>query len=309
VVSFNTVQNYDVQVLRITRNGKRCIDVYIMGQLIVQVEDTDPLPLTNKAGVFVRGDSTAYFTKFAAWGANGESTLQDGSFFADSIRGFITEVVAAGNLGVPSKMSLETDYDYYEFYPYMREIRVVEFDYNKAPASPLKISAGPNISSYGATLLDSNSFRAKIAVINESNFPVNLSSTFPGEVAAPYPKLLGFALKKYEPKEYKITISKARSDDAKFEIDSQWIQSYSQAKSIADFIKLNSSTLRDGKTNDVIRLEVDITPNPLLQLGDTVDIEYPDLGLSSVTHSFIIVGISQQFDGGISTRLILQEVA
>jgi hypothetical protein len=307
-VSFETVQDYDIQVLRVDRNGKRCIDLYIMGQLIVQVEDSNPLSPTNKAGVFVRGDSTAFFTKFAAWGANNESTLQDGSFFADSIRGFMTEIVAAGNLGVASKVSLEKDYDYYEFYPHMREIRVAEFDYTKFPASPLKISAGPAITLYGATILESNSFRGKVAVVNETNSPVDLASTFPGTTTAVYPKLLGYALKKFEPREYKTTISKAKSDDAKFEIDSEWIQSEGQAKDIAEFIKLNSVTLKNGKLNDIIILDVEIFANPLIQLGDTVDVIHPDLGISATTHTFVVTRISQEFNGGISTSVRLQEI-
>ncbi len=74
------------------------------------------------------------------------------------------------------------------------------------PASPLKISAGPAITLYGATILESNSFRGKVAVVNETNSPVDLASTFPGTTTAVYPKLLGYALKKFEPREYKTTI-------------------------------------------------------------------------------------------------------
>ena len=307
-VVFVEKQNYDIQILRVKNNGTNWIDFYLMGQLVLQVEDKSPLPQTTKAGCFVRGDSTVFFSKFAAWGANDESTLQDGSFFADSIRGFMTEVIAAGNMGVATKASLENDYDYYEFYPHLREIRIAEFDYTTQPASPLKIAAGASVSQYGATIMESNSFRAKVAVVNETNEPLDISSAFPGATNAVYPKLLGFTLKKFEPKEYKTTISMAKSDDAKFEIDSEWIQSVSQAKEISEFIKKNSSIIKDGKTNDPTLLDVEIFANPLLQVGDTVDISYPDLGLSYVSHSFIITSISQSFSEGITTTLRLQEV-
>jgi hypothetical protein len=308
-VSFETVQDYDIQVLRIERNKKMCLDLYIMGQLICQVEDSTPLPRTTKAGVFVAGDSTAFFSKFGAWGANDSGSLQDGAFFADSIRGFTTEVVAAGYLGAVNKPNQDNTYDYYEFYPVIREIRIEEFDYLKFPATPVKIAAGASITRYGATILSSNSFRAKIALINESTFPTSLSSSFPGTATAQYPKLIGYALKKFDAKEYKISISKARSDDAKFEVDSEWIQSYDQAKGLADFIKSKSSVVKNGKTNDVINVNVEIFSNPLVQLGDTVDVEHPDLGLSSSTHSFIVTGISQSFQDGLTTSLTLQEVS
>lgn len=309
-ISFETVQNYDIQVLRVVRNGRAFIDLYIMGQLIVQVEDTSPLSRTGtKCGVFVRGDSTAFFTKFAAWGANKESTVQDGSFFADSIRGFTTEVIASAYLGGTNKVNIETDFDYYEFYPHIREIRIEEFDFLKYPATPVKIAAGAAISQYGATILSSNSFRAKIAVVNESNFPVSMASSLPGTPTANYPKLIGYALKEFESKEYKTSISIAKADDARFELDSEWVQSYDQAKSIAEFIKSKSFTVKGGKTNDVINAEVEIFANPLIQLGDTVDVEHPDLGLSSGTHSFIVTGINQSFNEGLTTTLRLQEVS
>ena len=83
-VSFVEKQNYDMQLVRIKSGGTNWIDLYLMGQLVLQVEDKTPLAPTTMAGCFVRGDSTAFFSKFAAWGANDESTLQDGSFFADS---------------------------------------------------------------------------------------------------------------------------------------------------------------------------------------------------------------------------------
>ena len=309
-ISLETVQNYDIQVLRVVRNKRAFIDLYIMGQLIAQVEDTSPLSRDNtKCGVFVRGDSTAFFSKFAAWGANNESTVQDGSFFADSIRGFTTEVLSAAYLGATGKVNIEKDFDYYEFYPHIREIRIEEFDYLKYPATPVKISAGAAVSQYGATLLSSNSFRAKLAVVNESNFPVRMASSLPGTPTANYPKLIGYALKKYDSKEYKTSISIAKADDAKFEMDSDWVQSYDQAKSIAEFIKSKSFTVKGGKTNDVINAEVEIFANPLIQLGDTVDVEHPDLGLSSATHSFIVTGISQSFNQGLTTTLKLQEVS
>jgi hypothetical protein len=307
-VSFVEKQNYDIQVMRIKSGGTNWIDLYLMGQLVLQVEDKTPLAQTTIGGCFVRGDSTAFFSKFAAWGANDESTLQDGSFFADSIRGFMTEVIAAGSLGVPSKSSLENDYDYYEFYPHIREIRIEEFDYTQPPGSPIKIAAGASVSQYGATILESNSFRAKIAAVNETNEPLDISSSFPGTAAAGYPKLLGYTLKKFEPKEYKTTVSKSSGDDSKFEIDSEWIQSESQAKDIAEFIKVNSAIVKAGKTNDPVILDVEIFTNPLVQLGDTVDISYPDLGLSYSSHSFIITSISQSFSNGISTSIRLQEV-
>ncbi len=310
-VSFNTNTNYDIQVARYKSAGSNWINLYVMGQLILQAEDKSPLAGTTNAGVFVRGDTTAEFSKFAAWDAGEGNTLdQDDGFMADSVLGFMTNVIAQGYLSAPSKSSqVNKVYDFHEFYPMMREIRIAEFDYTKAPATPIKISAGAAISSYGAVILEATSFRGKIAAINESSYPVDLFSAFPGGQPAQYPKLLGYTLKKYENRDYTVTISDARVDDAKFELDSEWIQSLSEAKSIATFIKNNSAIEKNGKTNDSIIVQADIFSNPLLQLGDTVDIIYPALGLNSGTHSFIITGIDQSFSDGITTNIRLQEVS
>ena len=309
-ISFSSQTNYDIQIARTKRTGSNWINLYVMGQLILQAEDKSPLPLTNNAGVFVRGDSTAEFNKFAAWDTDGTDSLdQDGGFIADSSLGFMTQVIVNGSMSAPSKNTVQKKYDFFEFYPMMREIRVVEFDYTKYPATPVKIAAGAASSSYGAAILDQTSFRAKIAVINESNFPVELYSVFPGSPVAPYPKLIGNVIKKYDSREYKTTISKAKADDAKFEIDSEWIQTEQEAKDIAEFIRKQSSVVKSGKTNDAVILDLDVFTNPLIQLGDTVDVIYAPLGLNSASHSFIISGISQSFDNGISTRVRLQEVA
>lgn len=310
-VSFNTNTNYDIQVARYKSAGSNWINLYVMGQLILQAEDKSPLAPTANGGVFVRGDTTAEFSKFAAWDSGEGNTLdQDDGFMADSVLGFMTNVIAQGYLAAPSKTAqVNKVYDFHEFYPVMREIRIAEFDYTKAPATPIKISAGAAISSYGAIILEATSFRGKIAVINESSYPVDLFSAFPGGQPAQYPKLIGYTLKKYENRDYTVTISDARADDAKFELDSEWIQTLGEAKSIATFIKNNSAIEKNGKTNDAISITADIFSNPLLQLGDTVDIIYPSLGLNSGTHSFIIKGISQSFSDGISTNVKLQEVS
>ena len=309
-VSFSSETNYDIQIARTKRLGSNWINLYVMGQLILQAEDKSPLSATNVAGVFVRGDTTAEFNKFAAWDTNGTSALdQDNGSIADSALGFMTEVIMTGNMGTPTKASIGNTYDFFEFYPLMREIRVAEFDYTKFPATPIKISAGAAASSYGVAILYATAFRAKIAVINESNYPVSLYSVFPGSPSAPYPKLIGHVIKKYDSKEYKTTISTAKADEAKFDLDSEWVQSEKEAIDIAEFIKKNSSIVKSGKTNDATILDVDIFLNPLLQLGDTVDVIYGPLGLSSSSHSFIISGISQSFDNGLSTTVRLQEVA
>lgn len=309
-VSFDTAVNYDIQVARTKRLGSNWINLYVMGQLILQAEDKAPLSPTGVAGVFVRGDTTAEFNKFAAWDTNGTLALdQDNGSVADSALGFMTEVIVSGNMGIPTKASIGNTYDFFEFYPMMREIRIAEFDYTKYPATPIKISAGAASSSYGVAILYSTAFRAKIAVINESNYPVSLYSVFPGAASAPYPKLIGHVIKKYDSKEYKTTISTAKADDAKFELDSEWVQSEKEAIDIAEFIKKNSSIVKAGKTNDATILDMDIFMNPLLQLGDTVDVIYGPLGLNSSSHSFIISGISQSFENGLSTSVKLQEVS
>jgi hypothetical protein len=87
------------------------------------------------------------------------------------------------------------------------------------------------------------------------------------------------------------------------------VQSEKEAIDIAEFIKKNSSIIKAGKTNDATILDMDIFMNPLLQLGDTVDVIYGPLGLNSSSHSFIISGISQSFENGLSTSVKLQEVS
>lgn len=303
--------DYDIQVFRSIQKGLKYIDVYIQGQLVLSTIDSGSPSISNTryAGVYVRGESAAHFSKFAAWAANESGDIQATPMFSDSPRSFVADMIIADRLQNNKEIDRLEDYDYYEFYPFMREIRIADFDYTTAPALPITIALGAASSAYSAAVLEANSFRMKAVFVNDTNGTLPLGSFVPGQPSAEYPKVIGVPIKKFEPGEYSIRISNARIDDATITLESEWIQSDRQAQEIANFIKDNSSVVREGRTNDVIDLQMEVFSNPIIQLGDIVSVNHPDLGLSSASHSFIIKGISQSFDNGINTTISLREIS
>jgi hypothetical protein len=83
------------------------------------------------------------------------------------------------------------------------------------------------------------------------------------------------------------------------ELSNRWIQSKSMAVSLADWIASHWSDLVD-------EVSVEIFGNPILELGDLVDVAYDRVDAAPSTHRYWIVGISTSFESGIKTTLTLR---
>lgn len=76
-----------------------------------------------------------------------------------------------------------------------------------------------------------------------------------------------------------------RSGEKSIEIDAEWIQTYSQAQQIGRWILENQ-----GSNVEVYGLH--IYANPLIEIGDHVDIEYSERGLLPTKQRFVVESIS-----------------
>jgi hypothetical protein len=83
------------------------------------------------------------------------------------------------------------------------------------------------------------------------------------------------------------------------ELTSDWIQSQSMAQDLADWMSTHWSSGVDN-------ISVQIFGNPLIELGDIVDINYPQFNMSPDTHRYFVIGIENTFDTGLSTTLTLR---
>lgn len=85
------------------------------------------------------------------------------------------------------------------------------------------------------------------------------------------------------------------------EINSPWIQHKSMARDIGKWIRKHWST-----GSDVV--QATIFGNPLIEIGDVIDVSFARKNMSTTTHKYFVVGTSSTFKNGIETVLTLRRV-
>lgn len=85
------------------------------------------------------------------------------------------------------------------------------------------------------------------------------------------------------------------------ELSSDWIQSKGMARDLAEWMSRHWSA-------GVDEISVEVFGNPLIEIGDIVDVDYPDKHMSPATHKYFVVGTANDFESGIGTTLTLRRV-
>jgi hypothetical protein len=83
------------------------------------------------------------------------------------------------------------------------------------------------------------------------------------------------------------------------QIDSEWIQSKTTAGKIIDAV----AGAIDGFSKDIT---LEIFGNPLIQVGDIVDLTYTLNGIHNKT--YLVQSISRSFSDGLTTKLTLNKI-
>ena len=159
-----------------------------------------------------------------------------------------------------------------------------------------------------ATIVGSNidAFSMEAYVLNNSGTYTMLSD---GETK--FFKVIGDSIVKSDSFEYLDPTLTAIDKEEQFAFDSNWIQKESEAKALSDWMKTQWS-----KQQDV--LDIDIFPNPLLQIGDTVEVSYPNTNLYSSEDSsipagyssgkYVVLDITHDWSDGPSTRILCRSI-
>jgi hypothetical protein len=309
---------YNVQVVKKRKGSKMYFNVYINNELVIEeaVDDT-PLSNNNGLGLYTRGDSRASFEYVAAWGIPtvSEELTATGTvgLSVDSMLGYYSEVILSGYFREGSKSI--SDYvkgKRFDFYPFAKEIRLIDAKFNQVPAAEVFLHMGPVADAYvDYAVLYSSPFRMNFLLLNESKRIVDFSQSVDGKKAS-YPKVIGYRITQQGKKEVEKSTYAESMVPTIATIDSPWVQGKDQlqAEDLAQFILKNSGgyDIDLGFNKDPIIIECEVVSNPLLQAGDIVKIEDPTTGLSSSTNSFIITTIEQSFNNGLETVLSLREV-
>jgi hypothetical protein len=176
-----------------------------------------------------------------------------------------------------------------EFGSTAREIRKVKTVYSDRPAIPNYVRTGNN--KYANVLAQRiQPFSFEAYVLNNTSTSIPLHD---GEFASFY--VNGSRVSKSSPIEYD---TKSDTDSNNIEpliLDTSWIQSESDAKNLAEWIK--SNTLNKGRS-----IEMEVFGNPLLSPGDIISINYPLQGIGSDT-KYIITKVTTRFEEGVFTSV------
>jgi hypothetical protein len=183
-------------------------------------------------------------------------------------------------------------------YPYIREILEEDVRYKVFPSRTSKVyHSNKNVSVLNYR---PGPHGAKFTLINSSN-----SLQFLAKEAGSYSDipqsgnkdafyLWGRAVFRMDPQkiERKDEVSVRQRGEQVLELETDWIQTRSIAETMTDWIFNNVKDPRD-------RYEIDIFGNPLIEVGDSVNIIHTEINAGT----FVVSKVSHEWDNGLSTKV------
>lgn len=192
-------------------------------------------------------------------------------------------------LDVKNKASVKGQIE--EFGPVAREIRNIKIKFDQRPAEPAYASTGINkfVEIVGSTF---NHFGSNIYVLNNSGTYSPLSDGQDYDFS-----IIGPSIVKQSTQIYSSTTQNEYSTDQPITFDSQWIQSISEASQLEAWFR----KVWAGKQ---MELSLDIFGNPLLSVGDIVQVNYPYHNITA-SRKFVITAVRHSYgDGGLDTSIV-----
>lgn len=199
-------------------------------------------------------------------------------------------------------------YMFDEFGPYIHEIR--EFDVKFDPA-PVRYSYlfntnewfSANVeyyaSPFGAKFIIANTSRDNAVLHGEDRLSYAGASSGLNQVCVVLGQTLEMSDEQTVERKNEAAI-RARGEIA-VELDAEWIQTESMAEAIADW-------MHNHWGDQVDEVEVQIFGNPLIEIGDLLDVNYARQNATPATHKYFVVGVNNSFEGGITTSLVLRRM-
>lgn len=277
---------YNIQLkVNQTTNGTETYKTFklMIDNTEIFILDKDPLPTTDRVGLVAGIGTARYDYLYTSPITESEFVTKEVYNPYKSYLGQNSFLVKQFSSFILSKGSVTEEIGYMEeFGPVAREIiklsaRITSGD--NAPAIPRYpvITMNPF-----ATIVGSNidAFTMEAFVINNSGTYTMLSD---GETK--FFKVIGDSIVKSDSFEYIDPNLTDKEKQEQFAFDSNWIQKESEAKALSEWMKTQWS-----RQQTIIEMSVFF--NPLLQVGDIVEISYPKSQLYSSEDSSIPAGYS-----------------
>jgi hypothetical protein len=295
VTNINGGELYKVEIKALkVMNGtqeNRVFKIYLNGK-VIGVSDTSPIALTNKIGIASLQGTTSFDYVYTASITKEEFGKLD-SF--DAYQGFLSTnsaMVKTFSDFIFNKTNKATTAVWIkEFGPVARELRRIQGRYTNAPGYPIypSIVQNTDVTLVGAAL---DPFTMDVFVMNNTGAFTELAN---GQEKSFI--IVGAQVTPTDSFEY---IDPKLTDIDKSEqiaFDSIWIQKESEAKALADWI-----TGQWSKQQKVLSIETFI--NPLLQIGDIVEVSYPsnnlysseDVSPPTPAGKYVILSVENSYD-------------
>jgi hypothetical protein len=342
---------YDLSVEYQDIGKRRRFFLYINNNLIAEVDDEDPLPVYNNMALFVRGSSRVMFENIYALGNNysqntafkinapiasafGDSEINaNDSFMKYAVSGVVQSTYLSG---ISSAEPPAFNMYFEEFGTIMREAASFNIKYDKAyPALYAKLSPTFNrIKGYTVSGFKAGSYGAEFLVFNSTDTILNLDST-----SGNFLKIQGITFtqesntdltvdeyfsKNSNLADSEITESSLVVSPFKIKKDYQDIKlsrmSYGKKDFVLDVPYIQSQDAAENLMSWVINkimkprksVGVKIFANPMIQLGDIVNLDYINNSMdmvSSKNSRFVVYNIEYSKDqSGPSMTIFLSEV-
>lgn len=297
---------------------------YIDGRLVHSFSDPNGTLPPGTWGPFVRGHSIAAFEYFYVCNTvNGQTPDIEKSSFQHKITGGFASGFPDRETSRQNKNLVNWFFD--DFGAWVHEMRKFEIKFDKVPALDANVFLS---NTWDAYIIEANrtAFDASFWISNAGRDNSVLNGDDPsvfvggGDVKQ---QLLLYGQLITEEEESSISTSGGTFSNAVAEtgnkvtysneyairkrgtvelsLDSNWIQSKSQAEAIGKWIT-------DHWSEPVDNISVSGFFSPAIQLGDLVSVDYPERNMFAAQHRYHVVGINFGFNQGISTSLNLRRV-
>lgn len=300
------------------------VRMYVNGTPVISMDilPSTPGPWTGQYlatgpyfGVFTRYNTDASFEYLYAVDALTQLPYDDYSFYDLKTNGFNAGIFENKYLYAPTfpwPFTAPPLPDYYtgllfdDFGPWCHEIR--DFDIKFEPA-PVQSSSILNSNEFHGKLLNytSTPWGAKFTIVNIARFHAVLNGEdniiYIDNAVQQAFTIIGRDLDigDTEKVESRNEVMIRKRGVIESEISSDWLQSKAMAQSLADWI-------RDHWSQGVDQVSATVFGNPLLEIGDVVDVSYLEKHMSTSTHKYYVIGTSTDFEAGLSTTLTLRRV-
>ena len=274
------------------------INAYINGFKISAVDQATAVnagliePTTNVGLICHLPSTTATYDYVYGINSNkerylaGDSNIYQGQFSNDLINTAFGDIIYNANAGEDIPVT-KTSID--EFGTVVREIVKVTTKFDNRPSYPIKWSTGMN---KFAKILGSkiSNFGGEAYVLNNSSSTIPLAD---GGFSSFY--IYGNTLGQSGQLEYSTDDSADYQNKEPIIFESKWIQTLSDAKALATWIKDN--VINRGKIVDL-----SIFGNPIIAVGDIITINYPYNGFTG-SEKLIVTNVTQSYFEGLETTI------